>query len=188
MKRSRLLLALTSAASVLVTSPAWGWDSVEFDAAARLGSATSPGWIASPYGFGFGGHAGASVYGFYGGLSAMYYLGGTGSGAGFHTLLLGLEGGYTFKLKSVRLRPQVGVGSGTFSENVSDGVNNPTLTTSVGNVYVEPGLVLFVPVGPIFLGADANALLLPHFTLATPDPTPKTYVSFSAHGQIGVFF
>jgi hypothetical protein len=161
---------------------------VELDAAIRLGSATSPGWVASPYGFGFGGHAGVSVYGFYGGLSAMYYLGGSAEGAGFHTLLVGVEAGYTFKLKSLRLRPQVGVGSGTFTESASDGVNNPPITTSVGNIYVEPGLVLFVPVGPIFLGADANALLLPHFTLATPDATAKTYASFSAHGQIGVFF
>ena len=189
MKRSRILVA-AAALGLTVACPrlARADSAVELEAAARIGAASSPGWIANPYALGFGGRAGASFYGFYGGISALYYLGGSGGESGFHTVLVGLEAGYTFKLPHLRLRPQVGVGGGTFMQEASDGALNPPITTTVGNVYVEPGLVVLFPVGPIFLGADANALLLPRFTLATPGATARTYASFSAHGQIGVFF
>jgi hypothetical protein len=192
MKRSTLLLSTPHACvaglvclACAAYAPAARADNpVQIEAAGRLGAATSPGWVANPYAFGLGGRVGASAYGFYGGLSAFYYLG----DAGFHSLLIGLEAGYTLKLPRVWIRPQLGVGSGTFTETVSDGVSNPPLTTSVGNVYVEPGVVVLVPLGRFFVGADANALIVPHFTLATPDPSAKTYGSFSAHAQVGVFF
>lgn len=184
--RPSLLVAVFLGLSCLRLAHADGLTELEF--AARAGAATSPGWIANPYAFGFGGRAGLSIDGLYCGISALYYLGGSGGEAGFHTLLIGLEAGYTLKLPHVWIRPQVGVGMGTFTEDVTDGVFNPPLSTSVGNIYVEPGVVVLVPIGPMFVGADANALILPGFTLATPDPRAKTYGSFSAHGQIGVFF
>jgi hypothetical protein len=190
--RRHALLVTAVTLSLTHATPARAVDHVDFEAAARVGAATSPGWIANPYAFGFGARAGVSVYGFYGGISGLYYLGGSAGSSGFHTVLVGLEGGYTIKLPFVRIRPQVGVGDGTFSQSASDGASNPAQTTSVGNVYVEPGVVVLVPVGPIFVGADANAILLPGFTLATAEGAPpavaRTYASFSAHAQIGVFF
>ncbi len=186
----RLVLVPVAVLGVALSSarPARADGPVELEFAARAGAATNPGWIANPYAFGFGGRAGASIYGFYAGVSAIYYLGGSAGASGFHTLLVGVEAGYTFKLPHLRLRPQLGVGGGTFTEEAPDGALNPSMTTSVGNVYLEPGVVALFPVGPIFLGVDANALILPGFTLATPDATAKPYLSFSAHGQIGVFF
>jgi hypothetical protein len=161
---------------------------VQFEAAAVVGAASNPGFIANPFALGFGGRAGIDLYGFYGGLSALYYVGGSFGGSGFHTLLLGAEAGYTLTLPHVRIRPKVGFGDGTFTQTASDGVNNPPISTSVGNVFVEPGVVLLAPIGPLFVGVDANALILPHFTIATTDPSAKTYASFSAHGQVGVVF
>jgi hypothetical protein len=188
MKRAAIstlpVLALVSSISV----DAFADRPLEPEIAARVGAATNPGWIANPFGFGFGGRAGTSLYGFYGGISALYYLGGSDGSAGFHTLLIGLEAGYTIKLPFLRIRPQVGVGNGTFTETEPDGALNPAQTTSVNNIYVEPGVVVMVPVGPIFLGVDANALLLPGFTLAVPGSSAKTDASFSAHGQVGVRF
>jgi hypothetical protein len=188
--------ACAAAAALSVPSPAHA-DPIELEAALRAGGATNPGWIGNPFAFGFGGRAGASFYGFYAGLSATYYLGAGGGVDGFHSLLIGLEAGYTLKLGRVRLRPQVGFGEGTFSQVVADGAFNPTTTDMVGNVYVEPALVALVTIGPIFVGADAGAILLPGFTLASPEnadgmpeypAVAKTYGSFSAHGQVGVLF
>jgi len=188
MKRTSLLLVASLLLALVYSRQARADGPVAIEAAARVGGASSPGWIANPYAFGFGARAGASIYGFYGGISGIYYLGGSAGGSGFHTLLVGLEAGYTFKLPFLRIRPQVGVGDGTFTQSASDGVLNPPVSTSVGNVYVEPGVVVLIPVGPIFVGGDANALVLPGFTLATPGATARSYVSFSGHAQIGVFF
>jgi hypothetical protein len=199
--RPRPLVPVVAFVLGLVASwprPAKAEGPIEVELATRVGAATtpagSPGWPANVYGFGFGGRAGVSIYGFFGGLSAIYYLGGSPGVDGYHSLLIGLEAGYTFKLRVMRLRPQVGFGDGNFTESAPDGTNpaNPPVATTVGNIYVEPGLVAIVPIGPIFVGVDANALILPSFTLAAPEGSPanpaRTYVSFSAHGQVGVMF
>jgi hypothetical protein len=190
----RLAFCLSSAAALALTfaSSAGADGIVAVELAARVGAATSPGWVANPFALGFGARAGASFHGFYGGITAMYYLGGSFGASGFHTVLIGLEGGYTLKVGPVLLRPQVGVGDGSFSQTASDGVNNPPISTLVGNVYLEPGVVVMIPIGSFFVGADANALILPAFSLANSDgmgsEPAKTYLSFSAHAQVGVRF
>jgi hypothetical protein len=188
--RKPLLLAFVSA-GVLFAESARADGIVFVEGAARVGYATNPGWAANPFGFGVGGRAGVSAFGFYGGVSAMYYLGDSAGVTGYHTLLLGVEGGYTLKLGLFRLRPLVGFGAGSFSEQAPDGVNNPPVTTTVGNVYVEPGALGMVAIGPVLLGIDANALILPAFTLAALPPatsSAKTYASFTAHAQVGFVF
>jgi hypothetical protein len=164
---------------------------IDFEVAGRVGSGTNPGWIANPFAASMGGRAGVSVYGFYAGLSATYTFNLSGGVDTFHSVLIGIEGGYTFKLPHLRLRPQVCVGDGTFSQEEPDGVLNPPVTTQVGNVFVEPGVVGIVPLGPLFVGLDANVLLLPAFTLFSANDVAlpaKTYASFTAHAQLGVLF
>jgi hypothetical protein len=110
----------------------------------------------------------------------MYYLGGSQGDVSSHSLMYGLEAGYDWKLTILTIRPQVGVGNftGTTTVNGSGG--------SSSNLYVEPGVTALVSFGTLFVGADANLLVLP--STKQPDGTTGTDTAFTIHGQVGVRF
>jgi hypothetical protein len=147
---------------------------------------------------------GISYRGFYGGIAAIYYLGASdagGSQSSVHTSLTGVELGYTLPIPLVRIRPLVGLGNAAFSFPYASGSGScqpPTYCgttpayygsfeslpapagSSSSHFYVEPGVLVMVPVRFLLVGADVNALMLPAWQ-------PKS-VALSAHGQIGVRF
>lgn len=157
---------------------------------AEIGYGTSPNNAAvNPLGVGFGGRAGITLFGLYAGAEAVYYLGsGDGNGGQYHALQLGGQLGYGIKAGTVTLRPQVGAGDLYLYGSLA-GLTSPALPT-VNCLYVEPGAALLVSAGRVFLGFDANALILPSepawnqsFLL-----TSSLTVAFTAHGQIGLRF
>lgn len=167
----------TKAAQAL--APAHGLD---IEVAARFGGAAT---VESPsstaFGVGVGGRAGLSVFGFYGGVSGTYYLGGDGPGNS-PSWLFGFEGGYSFESHplSVRpvvltVRPVVGVGSYTIATQELLEINHP-----VHYLYVEPGVVVLAAVNHWFVGADADFFLTP----GQGDPS----AAFMVNGQVGVKF
>jgi hypothetical protein len=185
------VVATVAAISYAGTAHALG--PVDIEIAARGGFATNPSsgdFSANPFGGGIGGRAGVSVFGIYGGISGMYYFGGSAnvpspaldpSGSlSVHTALEGFEFGYTLPIPFIKLRPQIGVGNSTTTESF------PKQSFSSSNLYLEPGVLLMIPFGHFFVGADVNALILPSESL--PLSQSKTYVSLSVHGQVGVRF
>ena len=165
---------------------------IDVELGAKVGVATNPNSDGpSPFGFGIGGRGGVSVFGLYGGLSAVHYFGGS-KDIGNVTVdasstLLGVEVGYTIKAVPVlRIRPQIGVGNAHFSS----GADGTDVTSSNDHVYLEPGLSVIIPLALLYVGADANAILVPGVdspTLSDPGAT-KTYAAFSIHAQVGVTF
>jgi len=138
------------------------------------------GYGPGPMGGGPGVRAGASLYGFYGGLSYVDFLGesdcldslpgGCGSNSG---MSLGAEVGYgrTF-FERLIARGLVGVGdyvatSDGWYQTCADGFSSCTTTTShhtSHNVYLQPGILVAVTLGPVLVGADASFLYVPRGT------------------------
>ncbi len=160
---------------------------VDIEIGARAGAAIGP---LGPLGFGIGGRAGVSILGIYAGVDVIDYLGATSTcgscsmpGGDTHTLqqsrsalLYGFEGGYSFKVSLVTIRPRLGVGNLRLSSSAGD--PPPSHGDISNHLYLEPGVVGLVSFGELFVGADVNALLLP----TGPDS------ALTAHGQIGVTF
>jgi hypothetical protein len=190
--------------------PARALGPVDIEIGARVGVATDPSssLATNPYGFGFGGRAGVSIFGIYGGISGMYYLGTSSPSQGIpaaaggantaHTAMYGLEVGYTLPIPLVKIRPQVGIGDSLIgmSGGLADTPGTPNGVSS-SNLYLEPGVLVFVPIRMMFVGADVNALILPSASGLTPTQngpgeiaggSGKTYASLSVHGQVGVRF
>jgi hypothetical protein len=175
-----------------VTRDAHALGPVDIEVGAKVGYGTNPlsgNGVLNPLGFGVGGRAGlAFLGGIYLGGNIMYYLGGsenlptsatststtsvTGS-----TLMYGGELGYGFKLLDLlTIRPQVGVGSATIS--FSNG------GPSYGSWYVEPGVTGLIGLGLLYVGADANVLLMPSMSI----PGVGNQAAFTIHGQVGLQF
>ena len=135
----------------------------------------------NPLGFGLGGRGGASFFGFYGGVDLMYYFGGSqsvlGQNVSLNTLMYGLDLGYNFKVAILTIRPLLGIGNFTVSSNVGG---------SASKLYLEPGLTGLVSFGTLFVGADANLLVLPGIHDSGGNQTTET--AFTLHGQVGVRF
>jgi len=75
----------------------------------------------------------------------------------------------------VTIRPQLGLGNLRLSSASGD----PPGAGAISNyVYFEPGVVVLVSLGALFVGADVGALILP----TGPDS------ALTVHGQIGVTF
>jgi hypothetical protein len=158
---------------------------VDVEIGARAGVATGP---LGPLGFGIGGRGGVSMLGIYAGVDVIDYLGATSTCGGCSSppgqtvkqsrsgLLYGFEGGYSFKFSLVTIRPQLGVGNLHFSNAAGDPTPGPSVTSDY--FYFEPGVVGLVSLGPVFVGADVGALLLP----SGPDS------AVTVHGQVGVTF
>lgn len=92
--------------------------------------------------------------------------------------MYGGEAGWGFKLFDIlTIRPQVGLGNVAIgvSGNVS-GMNY----ASTSSLYVEPGVTGLLAFGVLFVGADANVLVLTQLD--------ESNAVFTAHGQLGVKF
>jgi len=165
---------------------------VDLELGAKAGVGTNPSsGDANPLGFGLGARGGVSIIGLYGGVNFMYYTGGSQdlpAGAGkisYHATQLGLEAGFGIKLVEVlTIRPQVGFGSLTFSSSTEGG--GQTVDASTGYFYLEPGVVGMVSLGTLFVGADANLMLIPG--VDTGPSTSETQTAVTLHGQVGVKF
>ena len=186
-------------AAALVAHDALAVGPVDIEIGARVGVGTAPGGTSNgpnPLGFGVGGRAGVSILGLYGGISGIYYLGESkdvsagGASASFkaHSVLLGLEAGYGSKLGPLSLRATVGIGniesdySGAFAfAGVPAGGS-----TSNNGLYIEPGVTGVIGFGLWFVGADANALILPDYL--GYDNSKTLEAAFTVHGQVGVKF
>jgi len=115
----------------------------------------------------------------------MYYLGSTqavGSGsASAHTVLSGIEVGYTLPVLALRIRPLIGIGNAWIT------ASDASLEASKSNLYLEPGLAAFVPIGYLFAGGDLNALVFPNLT-APGASKSMAAVLLSFHAQVGFRF
>lgn len=69
----------------------------------------------------------------------------------WHLLYYGAEGGYVFEAGPVALRPFVGFGAATRSEDMG---------SSFTNVSVWPGLDILIPIASVFVGLDARYLIV----------------------------
>jgi hypothetical protein len=184
------LAAATGLGALFTVRGASALGPIDVEVAARVGGGgkSNPNTL----GFGLGARAGASFSGFYGGLSLMYYFGagenfgyydvGTQASASAHeswtSLLYGIEGGYNFRVSSLTVRPQVGVGNITQMQTLS----GPEIgqTTSASSLYFEPGVTALLSLGSWVFGADANLLFTPGL--------PGAWVGATAHGQVGIAF
>ena len=194
---SALSLAV-GAASFAFAADAHALGPLDLEVGARAGVGTTPGGVPSgapnPLGFGRGARAGVSIIGLYGGLSFMYYFGGSdnvqiplgtsviSASESVHSLLYGVEGGYGSKFGPLALRGTVGVGniSTVFSYSGS-GVSAPSQTNN--GLYIEPGVTGIVSLGMWFVGADANVLVLPSYAGGS-----SLEAAFTLHGQVGLTF
>jgi hypothetical protein len=170
-------------AALLLATPsahALGPLDIELGGKVGYGAQTNSGAGTGPFGFGLGARGGVAIFGLYGGLNFMYYLGGSqnapdGTSVSQHSLMYGVEGGYGFKiLDLLTIRGQIGLGNFTYT----------AASQSWNTLYVEPGITAFVSLGGFFVGADGGILVLPGFnpsgsTLGTPGP------ALTVHGQLG---
>jgi hypothetical protein len=180
---SALLLGVAAA---LVAHDAHALGPLDLEIGAKAGVGTTPGGVPSgspnPLGFGIGGRAGVSIIGLYGGLSGMYYLGGSQNGLSAHSVLLGVEAGYGSKIGPLSLRGTVGIGNIETDVSLSGGAA-AGISGSNNGLYIEPGVTGVVGLGLWFVGADANALILPSYAGSS-----SLEAAFTLHGQVGVKF
>jgi hypothetical protein len=177
------LLALLVGLS-LVTREAHALGPIDLELGAKVGAGSKPESNApNPYGFGLGGRAGISIFHLYAGGSAIHYFGGsTDTAVGkldVSSTLLGGELGYTITaLPIIQLRPQMGLGSATFSSSLGG------TDSSSGHLYLEPGLTVLIPILLLYVGADANALIVPGVDQTSGGT--KTLTSLTLHAQVGI--
>ena len=165
---------------------------IDLEIAAKVGYANNPGsGDPNPLGVGLGGRAGVSFMGAYGGVNILYYFGGTSNvniaSVSANSLLYGIEAGYGVTLVDIlTIRAQLGVGNITISSSGSLGsVAAPS--SSLNNLYLEPGLTGLLGFGTYFVGVDANLLVLPSIAKQNGGGS-STETCFTLHGQIGVKF
>src|SRR5580658_11205342 len=111
MKTFAFAVAVSTAVLVTFVSarPAHALGPIDLEIAAKAG------YGSNDFGFGFGGRAGISFFGFYGGLSAVDYLGKSVDDVTEHILLLGGELGFGIKISRLTIRPLLGLGEGIVS-------------------------------------------------------------------------
>jgi len=169
---------------------------------ARVGYATAPiRGAVNPFGVGFGGRAGIALGGLYLGASLVDYLGGTDVDLADAALLYGLEAGYGWRWRvlarsALTLRLRLGAGnaavshtdpsqrkvdvvstaSGSSSRSSSD-------TTTVNNLYVEPGFAMMLASGMTFIALGANVLVVPGISYGEPGST--TWISYVTSVELG---
>jgi hypothetical protein len=191
MKNLRLMVVLAATTAAAATSSfasdAHALGPIDLEIGAKAGVGTQPsgtnGGI-NPLGFGVGGRGGVSFFGLYAGVDLMYYLGGSENigGVSFseHTLMYGVDLGYNFKVAIVTIRPLLGIGN--FTVTTSGG----GLSNDSSNLYLEPGVTGLVSLGLLYVGADANLLVLPGVSQSGGSSTTET--AFTLHGQVGLRF
>jgi hypothetical protein len=134
---------------------------------------------AGPLSGGAGARAGASYQGFYGGLSSTYFPGGgrsclgssLGSCSSDHGVSLGAEVGYgSTYFRLLTIRGQLGVGDYVGSTDLTEFTCTSAPCTGVTshpsshNLYLEPGVLFAITLGPVLIGADSGVLYLPSYT------------------------
>jgi hypothetical protein len=177
MKRASLFIlgGCAGIGMLLVTPGAWALGPFDVEVAARVGGATSPSTgqastagaspngvvgsnpIVNPLGLGLGARGGVSysrypdgphVASLYGGISFMYYLGGSVPPggvpyAGYSTaqsLIYGVELGLNVSLSSLTIRPQLGIGDYTLLQGGIAPQDAPHAGPATSNwLYLEPG-------------------------------------------------
>jgi hypothetical protein len=193
------VLALASTALALAAffhaNSAHALGPVDIEVGLKGGYATDAGLSPNPYGFGLGGRAGISVVGIYGGVSGMYYFGGSqqvaaASSVSTTSAMEGGELGYTFKLSVLKLRPQLGLGNVTLSGSGSANVNGQNVpgSNSLSYLYLEPTGVVLISLGLFYVGADAGVIILPSGPSTNGTSSSSSDTSFCAHGQLGIQF
>ncbi|MGH7285572.1 MAG: hypothetical protein ACRELY_28965, partial [Polyangiaceae bacterium] len=186
MKRSLVLSSALAAAALvsLASRDAHALGPVGIEAGARVGYGSAPSNFPStspnPLGVGLGARAGVDLFGFYGGLSLMYYLGGSSNGFSDHSLMEGVDVGYNIKLAILTLRPMVSIGNFTVTGSYAGA------STNNSNLYFEPGVTGQISLGTFFVGADVNALILTG--IQQTDGSKGTDTALTIHGLAGVQF
>jgi hypothetical protein len=185
-----------------------------FEIGVRSGYTTVPirGGV-NPFGLGFGGRFGFNVSGFYLGASMMDFMGGSDVGATDQAWLFGGDFGYSLRVGPyLTIRPQLGVGdvlllhtepatpgrgpadvitsaSGTVIGGGGGGsAGSPGVTTSVNNIYLQPGITLLLATSHYFFGMNVSSLLVPGILYGPPPAQTTTWISYSAEGQAGFRF
>lgn len=193
MRRTSLFLAAAAVGVALTCIPrdASALGPVDIELGLKAGGATNPfggnPQPPNPLGFGLGARGGISFFSVYAGLNVLYYFGssqdlpnpggGSATSINVHSLMYGGELGYNISLAILTIRPQIGLGNFVLS---ATNANDAT------NLYVEPGVTGLISLGTFFVGADANALILPGIKQA--DGSTGTSTGFTLHGQVGVKF
>lgn len=195
MNRAVLGLPLVLAA-LASTSDAHALGPIDLEAGLKAGVATNPDSSAgkTPYGFGLGARGGVSIFNVYLGVSGIHYFGSSTdvgpASVSTSATLIGGELGYTFsQLPVIQIRPQIGIGNAHYGADVDQTITSPTaisVSGSSNHLYLEPGLTVLVPLGLLYVGADANALIVPGVDQGAG--SSKTYTSLSVHGQLGLRF
>ncbi|MEO8801595.1 MAG: hypothetical protein ABI551_27135 [Polyangiaceae bacterium] len=198
-------LALTSVlvvGSVVLSSTdafARGHDHAALEVGAEIGGATNPnGDGPSPLGLGIGARGGVEFYkGLYLGADAMYYfgsdadtaLGTTGRGTtNSHAVMFGGDLGYSLHLSLLTIRPQLGLGAASltsfapFAGNPQGNATVDNLSVTHAHFYLRPGVVGFVSLGPLYVGADVNALII----TATDEFQNSPLAAFTMNGELGI--
>jgi hypothetical protein len=173
--------------ALTMTRDAHALGPIDLEIGAKLGEGTNPFSSGpNPLGFGLGARAGVSLLGLYGGLNVMYYFGSTDNvgpvSVSVYSTMYGIEAGYGFSLLMLTIRPQVGIGNFTATANGNAfGVSG---SKSQSNLYLEPGVTALVSFGLLFVGADANLLVLPG--IAEYSGKSQTDTAFTVHAQVGI--
>ncbi len=173
---------------------------IELGAKAGFLSAPTPGYV-SPFGLGFGGRLGASFSGVYVGVSVVDFLGGSDGSIAESAILYGGEIGYGFRIHDVgggsfTIRPQVGVGVVAIQRTDSSKVDVITTasgrsatsgqTTTVSNLYVEPGLTFMYSNGGHYFALNAGATVVPG--LSYDANGAQTWITYGGRAEVGFRF
>jgi hypothetical protein len=154
-------------------------------------------------GGGLGVRAGASYLGFYGGLSFIDFMseryGSAGNTEDTHAASYGVELGYgTTLFRLLTLRGQLGVGDYAVASDwtVSRCSGAPSCSmppmrslANGDNLYLAPGLLLQVTLGPVLVGVDGNLFYMPSWSYpqsGTPHGQGGTFAALMAGAQLGV--
>jgi hypothetical protein len=197
--RRRTLFVISPLALVFVAGDANALGPVEIEVAAKGGGGYPPvNGNGDGLGFALGGRAGVLLpaSGLYGGLSFLEYGGGGGStdpvlvssapmpvGGSYHSLAYGLEGGYGVRFfDELTVRAQLGLGDYVDIEDTQYSTG-ATTTRTHHSLYLEPGVMTMIALGPVFVGGDLN-LLIADFAYQGS----KYGAAFTLHAQLGVKF
>jgi hypothetical protein len=196
MKTYSIALAASAAALVTfaVSHPARALGPIDLEVAAKVGYGTDE------LSVGFGGRAGVSFLGLYGGVSVIDYIGQSRGGFTTHAFLYGGELGYGMRISVVTIRPIIGFGDTIFSVSHpaiqgASGSSSEQTDFSIGSpsnsFYLEPGGLIQLNFGHVIFGVDAGCLIFTNgFTNGFNASTGEGSLTeaFTIHGQVGVKF
>jgi hypothetical protein len=187
---------LTPASARAETPPVWLEGGVRVGVGSKLndfgGGAANP--KGGPLGAGIGFRTGISAIGFYGGITALYYLGTEQDSApttlSAHSVVWGFEAGYElFPQGPLVVRLQLGLGGQT-THTSAETPGIATMESTKTYFYLEPGVTALFVFETYFVGADVNAYVLPYVprTGAEGIATSSFATGITAHGLVGVRF